>query len=314
MRLLVTGGNGQLGQCISDSAAKYDTENTYHFANRLEVNVADYNLVCTRLDEIKPNIVINCAAYVKTDKADGDTLNAYMANAMGPAYLAIACKERNIELIHISTECVFDGSKTTAYETYDKCNPINAYGASKYCGEEAIKQIYHESIIIRTSWLYSEYGDNFLTKTLKNIDYATKTSKDLRYLIDQVGCPTYARNLADFIVKDLIVAQKDAPVRNQTIYHYTDDGVASRYDFAKAIERLIYKPCMDIPTEEGSVISGTVSELYNDGTKRPQCCILNKTETLEDFEIKIKDWQDSLAECATHFAADAQLIKNILDR
>jgi len=314
MRILVTGGNGQLGMCIKDSVDKYDfgNGNEYYFLGHIQLNVADYNNICKCLDDIKPNIVINCAAYVKTGKAEGDELNAYLTNAMGPTYLAIACNERNIGLIHISTDFVFDGTKTTAYETTDECHPINTYGASKYCGEEAIKSIYPEAIIIRTSWLYSEYGDNFLTKTLRNIDTMANTGNKLRYLIDQVGCPTYARNLADFIVKDLIVGAKDMKVFAQTVFHYTDDGIASRYDFAKAIEKFIYKPCMGLETYSESVIEGITSEVYSDNIKRPQCCILSKTDLIDDFDIKLRDWQDSLCDCASHFLADAQLIKNIL--
>ena len=312
MKILVTGGSGQLGKCLKDSVDKYDSDNDYYFLDHTELNIADYGSICEKLDSIEPNFVINCAAYVKSDDADSDKLNAYMANAMGPTYLAIACKERGIYLIHISTDYVFDGTKTTAYEVGDKCNPINTYGATKYCGEEAIRSIYPEAVIIRTSWLYSEYGNNFLTKTLRNIDTFTKVGNTLKYLIDQVGCPTYARNLADFIVNDLIVRNKDVKIRCQTIFHYTDDGVASRYDFAKAIERLIYKPCMGIDYSTDSVITGVTSNCYNDNIKRPQCCILSKTDLVEDFGIKLKDWQDSLLDCAGHFLADAQLIKDIL--
>ena len=297
MRILVTGGSGQLAQCIHSSVSKYDNSNVYFFVSHREMDIANYTSVCSKLAEINPNIVINCAAYVKTDKAEEDSLNAYLANAMGPTYLAIECKARNIELIHISTECVFDGTKPTAYTADDKCNPLNVYGATKYCGEEAIKAIYPEAIIIRTSWLYSEYGDNFLTKTLKNIKSAHAGNKELKYLIDQIGCPTYARNLADFIVKDLIVAQKDAKVRTRTIYHYTDDGIASRYDFAKAIERYVYHLTNN---NYESVISGCNSDEFVEKIKRPKCCILSKKELVEEFNVKLKDWRESLLDCASH--------------
>ena len=310
MKILVTGGNGQLGRCIKDSADKYDKENKYYFFNHTELNIADFESVCSKLDEIEPNCVINCAAYTKVDDANGDSFNAYMVNAMGPTYLAIACQERAIDLIHISTDYVFDGTQTTAYKVDDKCNPINTYGATKYCGEEAIKSIYPNAVIIRTSWLYSEYGNNFLTKTLRNIDFARKNEKELEYVVDQIGCPTYARNLSDFIIKELIVPQYAIDFKAlRTIYHYTDEGIASRYDFAKAIERLIYVPCMNV---SGSVIKGTSSDSFEDKIKRPQCCILSKTDLVTDFATGIKDWQDSLWECATHFMTDTQLIKDIL--
>lgn len=309
MNILVTGGNGQLAQCISDSADINDATNKYYFCGRDELDVGNYESIKNALEKYKPSVVINCAAYVRTDEAEGkDKVNAYMANAMGPTYLAILCKEMKIGLIHISTDYVFDGEKCTAYSVDDKCNPLNIYGVSKYCGEEAIKSIYPEALIIRTSWLYSEYGVNFLTKTIKNIISTSKNKKELRYLIDQIGCPTYARNLADFIVITLMVNQSDAHIRERTVYHYTDDGVASRYDFAKAIEKEIFGV-----DDYDSIIKGMVSSEYEDKAKRPPCCILSKKELMEDFDVEIKDWRASLKACAERFKSDAQLIKNMYD-
>ena len=310
MTILVTGGNGQLAQCISDSADINDATNKYYFCGRDEIDVGNYESIKNALEKYKPGVVINCAAYVKTDEAEGkDKVNAYMANAMGPTYLAILCKEMKIGLIHISTDYVFDGEKCTAYSVDDKCNPLNIYGVSKYCGEEAIKSIYPEALIIRTSWLYSEYGVNFLTKTIKNIYYANESKKELGYLIDQIGCPTYARNLADFIVITLIINQGLMDNGRRTIYHYTDDGIASRYDFAKAIEKEIFGV-----DDDDSVIHGIVSSEFSDKANRPPCCVLSKRELCGGFDVRIKDWRESLKQCAERFKSDAQLLKDILDK
>lgn len=297
MKILVTGGNGQLAKCIRDTAAIYDKVNEYVFLGRGDLDITDSKSICSVFDTIKPQIVLNCAAYVKTDEAEGkNRLNAYMVNALGPTYLALACKERDIELIHISTDYVFDGEKPTAYSVDDECNPLNIYGVSKYCGEEAIKTIYPEAIIIRTSWLYSEYGDNFLTKTVGNIKNAISEGKKLKYVVDQIGCPTYAMNLAHFIVINLIVEQQDAKIRKRTVYHYTDDGIASRYDFAKEIEKGIFN--------RSDIIEGCETSEFSDKAKRPKCCILSKREILDDFKCYIMNWRDALHECVRWFDND----------
>ena len=301
MKIIVTGTNGQLGKCIRDAVELYDRENTYFFLDRGNLDIADHDNIVSVLDSIEPNVIINCAAYVKTDNAEGgERVNAYLANALGPTYLAIECKERGIELIHISTDYVFDGEKPTAYATGDEPNPLNIYGVSKYCGEKAISDILGtDAIIIRTSWLYSAYGENFLTKTLKNIYKALKSNENLRYVVDQIGCPTYAVNLAKFIVQNLIVEQQDAVIRNGITYHYTDEGIASRYDFAKAIEKEFF--------DSDNIVLGCESSDFEDKAKRPKCCILSKKELLNDFNCEIKDWRTSLHECA-------EIAKNMMPR
>lgn len=311
MKILVTGADGQLGHCIRDAveSIKQTTKNEYFFRGHDGLDITDINSIKKVVDEIDPEIIINCAAYINTDEAEwGNRLTAYKVNAMGPTYLALECKERDIELIHISTEYVFDGESPVAYNENSECLPINIYGLSKFCGEEAVRTILgNNAIIIRTSWLYSQYGSNFLTKTLANIRKAKEEGRELHYVIDQVGCPTYAANLAEFIVFDLIEERKGATIRPRSTYHYTDNGIASRYDFAKAIEEEVYNRGEE--DNFGSVIQATTSDSFIDKIKRPKCCILSKEGLISDFNANIKDWRESLRECAKTFVKEEKIKK-----
>ena len=293
MKILITGANGQLGTCIKATCG-LDIKNNYIFLGKNELDITSQKSISDAFDEYKPTVVVNCAAFVKTDDAENSQILAYKINTMGPMLLAAECKKRGIELVHISTDYVFDGEKTTAYTAQDTCNPLNIYGITKYCGEQAILNIYPEnSIIIRTSWLYSEYGENFFTKTIANIEKAKNEGMYLSYVIDQVGCPTYAMNLAEFIVRDLFLEQKDAKVleNENRIFHYTDDGIASRYDFARAILDYYYgdKPPIGL--------SACESSQFVDKAKRPKCCILSKRELVFKFDCRRYDWRESLKEC-----------------
>ena len=296
MMVLVTGAGGQLGRCMEDAFDRVQGKQIqFVLLNRRELDITNREEIVKALDEYKPDVVVNCAAYVKTDNAEDNRTMAYMVNAVGPTYLAIECKERNVGLIHISTDYVYDGTKTTAYSESDKCNPLNIYGVSKYCGEQAIRSIYPDAYIIRTSWLYSEYGENFLTKTIDNIERAKDEGKNLYYVHDQIGCPTYAGNLADFIVDHLLLHWENAKHISNRTFHYTDAGVASRYDFAKAIEeefgyesnyRRIF-PCD--------------SSDFEDKAKRPQCCILSKKRIRLIFDAELMDWRTALRLCKERY-------------
>ena len=287
MKILVTGANGQLGRCIRDVEG-HGYEILYFSREELDItNATEVNRV---LKEVHPDVVINCAAYVKTDAAEEkDKLLAYNVNALGPTILADACKGW-IHLIHISTDYVFDGEKPTSYSTDDECNPLNIYGISKYCGERAIMAINPDAIIVRTAWLYSNYGDNFLTKTLKNIRSAKVENRILRYVQDQIGCPTYAGNLANFLINHLVRSIERSQPRKHNIYHYTDGGVASRYDFARAIEE-------EYGDRSESIIKTCEMADFQDKAKRPNCCVLSKKSVVDDFGDIIKDWRASLKAC-----------------
>ena len=294
--VLVTGAGGQLGRCIGDAFDRIQGEQVqFVLLNRKELDITNREEIVKALDEYKPNVVVNCAAYVKTDNAEDERTTAYMVNALGPTYLAMECKERQIGLIHISTDYVYDGTKTTAYNESDKCNPLNIYGVSKYCGEQAIRSIYPDAFIIRTSWLYSEYGENFLTKTIGNIEKAKDEGKNLYYVHDQIGCPTYAGNLADFIVKHLILHWENAKRIRNRIFHYTDAGIASRYDFAKAIEDEF-----GYETDHRRIFPCDSSD-FVDKAKRPQCCILSKKKIRLIFDAELMDWRDALRLCKERY-------------
>lgn len=294
--VLVTGAGGQLGRCIGDAFDRVQGEQVqFVLLNRKELDITNREEIVKALDEYKPNVVVNCAAYVKTDNAEDERTTAYMVNALGPTYLAMECKERQIGLIHISTDYVYDGTKTTAYNESDKCNPLNIYGVSKYCGERAIRSIYPDAFIIRTSWLYSEYGENFLTKTIDNIERAKDEGKNLYYVHDQIGCPTYAGNLADFIVKHLILHWENAKRIRNRIFHYTDAGIASRYDFAKAIEEEF-----GYATNHRRIFPCDSSD-FVDKAKRPQCCILSKKKIQLIFDAELMDWRDALRLCKERY-------------
>jgi len=288
MKILVTGGDGQLARCIMDAQSLYDKDNVYVYYGKDKLDISNSNKIRAVLVDEKPDLVVNCAAYTKTDNPDEKL--AFKVNALGPIYLAMECKGKNIALIHISTDYVFDGEKSTAYAANDECSPKGIYGMSKYCGEEAIKSIYPSALIIRTSWLYSEYGNNFLTKTLKNIYSARLEGKKVNYVVDQIGCPTYAPNLARFIVKNLIVEREFEPLRPSNIYHFTDSGVASRYDFAKAIEKAFF--------ETDETVQPFESYDFVEETKRPKVCILGRRELILNFNCELKDWRTSLFEFA----------------
>lgn len=223
-RILVTGANGQLGKCIQKIAKDYkDLE--FLFFDSGELNITNDDQIQAVFSKNEYQYCINCAAYTNVEQAEKTPEIAFAVNADGVAFIAEACKENNAMLIHISTDYVFDGEKEEPYNTTDIPNPINEYGKSKLKGEEYIQEIMDVYFIVRTSWLYSEFGNNFYKTILKK-------AKETLYVTDeQTGCPTDANNLAKFIVNNLILDEKPA----YGIYHFTDDIPMTWYDFAKEI-------------------------------------------------------------------------------
>ena len=227
IRVLVTGANGQLGKTIRSIAKDYSRLNfVFKTSSVLDItNITDLKRVfgTTRFD-----FCINCAAYTNVEQAEKTPEKAFAVNADGAKNVALVCREHDVILIHISTDYVFDGEKETPYAIDDKPNPINEYGKSKLLGETAIQETLKKYHIVRTSWLYSEFGKNFY-KTILN---KAKTEKTLYITDEQMGCPTNARNLAVFIIDELIL-------RNRAfgMHHYTDGEAMSWYTFAKKILR-----------------------------------------------------------------------------
>ena len=224
-RVLVTGANGQLGLAIKAAASDYP-ELSFIFAGKAELDVTDAQQIEAFFENHSFDFCINAAAYTNVDKAEEEIEAAYALNETAPRLLAETCKQHSVFLIHISTDYVFDGTKGSAYTTQDIPNPINAYGASKLAGEQAIAAIGGDYCIVRTSWLYSEYGNNFQTKI---IDKA-KSVPYLEVVSDLYGTPTYAPNLVVFLlnkIKGLAFASK--------VYHLSDGKTMSWYDLAKQL-------------------------------------------------------------------------------
>ena len=224
-RVLVTGANGQLGQAIKAAAASYP-ELSFIFEGKETLDVTNEKEVIGFFAKHKIDVCINTAAYTDVDKAETEKEAAYLLNAIAPILLAEACKENNAFLIHISTDYVFDGNKGSAYTVYDTPNPINIYGASKLAGEKSIAEVGGNYSIVRTSWLYSDYGNNFQTKILEK----AKTAPYLEVISDLYGTPTYAPNLAVFLLNKIKRANQF-----QKTEHFSDGTTMSWYDLAKQL-------------------------------------------------------------------------------
>ncbi len=225
IRVLVTGAEGQLGKCIQDIATSY-SQFKFDFVNKNELNIAAREDVYSFFSKNSYDFCINCAAYTNVEQAEKTPEIAYSVNAEGVKNLALACKENSVKLIHISTDYVFDGENDQGYLPSDKPNPINEYGRSKLKGEQYIQEILNEYMIIRTSWLYSEYGHNFYKSILKKAG----EGETLHVTDDQIGCPTNANNLASYILDCL---KRDPWVTG--IEHFTDKKAMTWYDFAVSI-------------------------------------------------------------------------------
>ena len=276
MNVLVTGSNGQLASCIKDLAKQYDGLN-FIYTDYKELDICDLNQVNTFFKSNKKiDYCINCAAYTAVDKAESDVEKAFEINANGAKNLAIACREFDAILIQISTDFVFDGEKKEPYTETDVAKPISVYGASKLQGEIEIKQTLETYFILRTSWLYSEHGTNFMKTMLR----LAETRDEISVVSDQIGTPTYAGDLADVILK--IISSKNT---NFGLYHYSNEGVASWYGFAKAIfeaSNLKIK------------LNAIKTEAYPTPAKRPFFSVMDKEKIKSVLEIVTLNWQDGL--------------------
>ncbi|SDD62955.1 dTDP-4-dehydrorhamnose reductase [Mucilaginibacter pineti] len=276
--IVVFGAAGQLGQCLKKVAADRAIENIFYLSS-VEGNILDADVINTAFQKYKPTFVINCAAYTAVDKAEDEVEQARAINKTGVANLAAACKSYNATLIHISTDFVFNGDIPHPLSEGDATAPIGVYGLTKLEGEEAIAAVLDKHYIIRTSWLYSEYGNNFVKTMLK-----LGADRDLLKIIaDQVGTPTYAIDLAACVL-DIISSAKE----NYGIYHYSNEGVASWFDFAKAV--------FDISNTNVKVLPIGTAE-YPTKAKRPAYSVMNKAKIKSTFDIEIPYWRDSLVVC-----------------
>jgi dTDP-4-dehydrorhamnose reductase len=289
--ILVTGVNGQVGSEIRhlvDQRLLAIDHQHFYFTDKETLDITDPEAVENFVKTHAIDTIINAAAYTAVDKAEDDEINADRVNHLAIRYLAQAAKEHHAKLIHISTDYVFDGKNYKPYTEEDVTNPNGVYGATKLAGEKAIQEINPDNaIIIRTSWVYSSYGANFV-KTMLRLG---KERDSLGVIFDQVGTPTYAKDLAKAILE--IVPQLNSHSERDSeseveIYHYSNEGVASWYDFAKAIFELSDIACQVNPIE---------TKEYPTPAARPHYSLLNKAKIKKVFEIDIPYWKNSLDNC-----------------
>ena len=274
--VLVTGSNGQLASCIKDLAKE---QKGLHFIYTDYQELDSCNL--KQVDKFfktnqKIDYCINCAAYTAVDKAESDAEKAFEINANGAKNLALVCDEQGAVLIHISTDFVFDGDKTEPYIETDTPKPISVYGASKLKGEVEIQKTLKKHFIIRTSWLYSEHGTNFMKTMLR----LAETRDEISVVSDQIGTPTYAGNLADVILK--IISSKNT---NFGLYHYSNEGQTSWYGFAKAIFEGSNLKIKTTPIK---------TEAYPTPAKRPVYSVMDKTKITSSLKIEIPLWDGQI--------------------
>jgi len=283
MNILITGSNGQLGSEIKDLAADYKNFN-FFFMDLPALDICNSNELDIFFKDKAINTVINCAAYTAVDKAEQDADIAEKVNGTGVLNLVNAVAKVDGKLIHISTDYVFDGNSFLPYEELDEVNPIGVYGNTKRSGELAVINSDIDGIVIRTSWLYSAYGNNFV-KTMLRLG---NERDELGVIFDQVGTPTNASDLARTCLDILTYSSQIEMNSKGKIYHFSNEGVASWYDFAIAIMELGKVDChlKSIETKD-----------YPTPAKRPHFSVLNKSKIKSDFEIKIPYWRYSLAEC-----------------
>ena len=283
MNILITGSNGQLGSEIRDIIYDY-SDFKFIFMDLPELDICNNDQLEKIIIDQKITAVINCAAYTAVDKAEKDEATADEVNSVGVLNLVNVLKKVNGKLIHISTDYVFDGNNFLPYQELDKVNPIGVYGNTKRRGELAVVNSDIDAIVIRTSWLYSAYGNNFV-KTMLRLG---NEREELGVIFDQVGTPTNASDLAKTCLDIFSIKEKSQMNEKGNMYHFSNEGVASWYDFAIAIMNFGKVNCNLKPIE---------TKDYPTLAKRPHFSVLNKSKIKKDFEISIPYWRDSLKKC-----------------
>jgi dTDP-4-dehydrorhamnose reductase len=281
--ILVTGSNSQLGKELKILADHYP-QYRFVFASREDLKIHHYGLVENYFFATKPQYCINCAAYTAVDKAENEKEVAMLVNGEAVGNLAAVCKKYQTKLIHISTDYVFDGESEVPYKENDPTHPINTYGESKLEGEQLCMKEDKDAIIIRTSWVYSSFGHNFVKTMIRLMNERT----ELNVVVDQIGSPTYAANLAEVILTIIHNDQLSIFKWTPGIYHYSNEGKVSWYDFAVAISDLIGSKAKLHPISTAE---------FPTPAKRPRFSLLNKEKIKNTYQISIPDWKDSLKKC-----------------
>ena len=283
MNILVTGSNGQLGNEMRVASANLQNH-TFIFTDVAELDITNQAAVNQFFAQNKIDIVVNCAAYTDVNRAESDLEKAELINATAPKILAECCKANGAKFIHVSTDYVFDGSAHLPYKETDKENPVSAYGTTKYHGEQNIVASGCEYVIIRTCWLYSSFGKNFV-KTMATLG---ATKEEIGVVFDQVGTPTYAADLANAIATIIAKTAQDPAAFVKGIYHFSNEGVCSWYDFTVAIMGLYNLNCRIKPLH---------TDEYPTPANRPAYSVLDKTKIKTTFGITIPHWYESLKVC-----------------
>ena len=290
--ILVSGRDGQLGNELKDLASKQNFE--FVFTDVNDLDITDENALKEAFEKYNPCCFINCAAYTAVDKAETNQEIAYKINTEAVGYIAKQCHQHNTKLVHISTDYVFDGNGTQPYKEDDKTDPVNYYGYTKWLGEQLALNNNPATVVIRTSWVYSSYGANFVKTMLRLM----KERKEINVVSDQFGSPTYARDLAEAIMSIVngqwSMANEESreethhsPLTTQ-IFHFSNEGNISWYDFAVAIRDIKQLDCVVHPIPTAA---------YPTPAKRPAYSVFDKTKIVNAFGIQLKDWKDSLYEC-----------------
>jgi len=288
MRILVTGKNGQLGKSIHKVIDNNKQGDNFVFVGREELDLSNENNIARYFENNVFDLIINCAAYTQVDKAEQEVELANQINHLAVKQLANIANKQQARLIHISTDYVFDGESNKPYIETDKTNPINVYGKTKLAGEKALQETMQtNAIIIRTSWVYSEYDNNFV-KTMLRLG---KQRDELSVVSDQIGSPTYATDLANAIL-DIVQNKtfKEAGQKTQ-VFHYSNEGEISWHEFAKEIFKIAKIDCKANPI---------VTEQYPTPAQRPKNTSMNKNKIMKTFNANPVPWKDSLEKCLTN--------------
>ena len=285
MRILIAGKNGQLGKSIHKLVANTEQTNDFVFVGREELDLSGADNIISYFNQNNFDIIVNCAAHTAVDKAEEEAVLANQINHLAVEQLAQIAKTQQAKLIHVSTDYVFDGESDKPYAETDETNPINVYGKTKLAGEKALQEIMPtNAIIIRTSWVYSEYGNNFV-KTMLRLG---KERDELNVVSDQIGSPTYATDLANAIL-DIIQNIEFKEVGQKTqVYHYSNAGKVSWYDFAKEIFKI---------AEVGCKVNPITTQQHPAPAQRPKNTLMNRGKISKEMVVTPPFWKDSLKVC-----------------
>lgn len=277
-KILVTGSTGQLGSELKDLATSHP-DFDFYFLTKTELPLNDNEIIKKTITQIQPHYLINCAAYTAVDKAETEKAEALQINGSAVGLIAGVCAQKGIKFIHISTDYVFDGTSKTSLKEDDAVAPINYYGASKLAGEQLAIQNNPDTIIIRTSWVYSFYGKNFVKTMIRLMG----EKEAINVVSDQIGSPTYAADLAEVIMQIIT-----APAWHPGIYHFSNEGVISWAEFAQEIKTLIHSPCK---------VNSITTEQFPTAAKRPAYSVMDRSKITGVYGVQLKSWKLSLKAC-----------------